>query len=73
MEYLHITSIRRNFVIDSFIIEAHANMYKLNCIIPKGSEYYENEFGEIVSNRLLVKSAEKIDLNVINTKTVLTI
>lgn len=73
MEYLCITSIRKNHVIDSFLIEEYANMYKLNCIIPKGSEYYENELGEIVSNKIKVISSEEIDLNVINTKTVLEI
>ena len=29
--------------------------YKVNCIIPKGSQYYENEFGEIVSNKIIIK------------------
>ena len=24
------------------------------CIIPKGSEYYENDFGEIVSNKIII-------------------
>lgn len=30
------------------------HIVKVECIIPKGSEYYENSFGEIVSNKLIV-------------------
>lgn len=30
------------------------HIVKVECIIPKGSKYYENSFGEIVSNKLIV-------------------
>lgn len=33
---------------------------KLKCVIPKGSQYYENEHGEIVSNTIKVISFEEI-------------
>lgn len=28
---------------------------RVSCIIPKGSLYYENEYGEIVSNKIILK------------------
>ena len=28
---------------------------KVNCIIPKGSQYYENDMGEIVSDKIILK------------------
>lgn len=28
----------------------------VECIIPKGSEYYENEKGEIISNQIIIKN-----------------
>ena len=46
------------YILDYF--KRDAVYYKLNCVIPKGSEYYENEFGEIVSNKLQVVSQEII-------------
>ena len=30
----------------------------LECIIPEGTEYYENEYGEIVSNKLIITDKE---------------
>lgn len=38
----------------------------IKCIIPNGAEYYENEYGEIVSNELVFK--EEITYNKINGK-----
>lgn len=38
---------------------------KVNCIIPKGAEYYENEQGEYVSTQLKVIGYEEIDLSYI--------
>jgi hypothetical protein len=29
--------------------------YKVDCIIPKGSQYYENDRGEIVSDKIILK------------------
>ena len=29
-------------------------LFAAKCIIPKGSEYYENDFGEIVSNKIII-------------------
>lgn len=37
-----------------------ANYVKAECIIPKGSEYYENEWGEIISNQIIIKNFESI-------------
>lgn len=37
--------------LDSFLYTE--NLYKMDCIIPKGSIYYENEHGEIVSDVLI--------------------
>ena len=34
---------------------------KVDCIIPKGAIYYENEKGEIVSNRLEIVSVQDVD------------
>lgn len=36
----------------------YSELAKMNCIIPKGSEYYVNERGEVVSNQLKVLSFE---------------
>ena len=33
-------------------------------IIPKGSKYYENEYGEIVSNQIKFINARKINSNI---------
>lgn len=33
---------------------------KAECVIPKGSEYYENENGEIISNQIIIKNVEQI-------------
>ena len=52
----YIEVIGRNRVNDSIFIKNHANMYKLNCIIPKGSEYYENEYSEITKNKRIKTS-----------------
>lgn len=41
-------------LLDSF--GRHAVPYcRVDCIIPKGSQYYENEYGEIVSNKIILK------------------
>lgn len=34
---------------------------KVRCVIPKGSVYFENEFGEIVSNKIIIKNVFKYD------------
>lgn len=33
---------------------------KAECVIPKGSAYYENDFGEIISNQIIIKNFEPI-------------
>lgn len=33
---------------------------KAECVIPKGSMYYENEDGEIISNQIVIKNVEPI-------------
>ena len=38
--------------IDISILYEHV---KVNCIIPKGALYYENEHGEIVSDKIIIK------------------
>lgn len=42
---------------------SHVGLVKLNCIIPKGSHYYENEYGEIVSDSLKIVSVDDIVKN----------
>lgn len=37
-----------------------ANYVKAECVIPKGSVYYENDFGEIISNQIIIKNFEPI-------------
>ena len=37
-----------------------STLVQMNCIIPKGSEYYVNERGEVVSNKLKVINFEEI-------------
>lgn len=37
------------------IFQASYNEHVYECIIPKGSIYYENEIGDIVSNALIIK------------------
>lgn len=36
------------------------NYVKAECVIPKGSVYYENENGEIISNQIIIKNFEPI-------------
>lgn len=36
------------------------NNVKAECVIPKGSVYYENDFGEIISNQIIIKNFEPI-------------
>lgn len=43
---------KKGRVLDHYLCAEH--LVKVECIIPKGSEYYENSFGEIVSNKLIV-------------------
>ena len=38
-------------------------LYKMQCIIPKGTTYYENQYGEIVSEAIVVKGFHIIKLN----------
>ena len=39
-------------IFDFSVIYKHV---RVSCIIPKGSLYYENEYGEIVSNKIILK------------------
>lgn len=43
---------KKGMVLDYYLRANH--IVKVECIIPKGSEYYENSLGEIVSNKLIV-------------------
>lgn len=36
-------------------------LFIAECTIPKGAEYYENEFGEIVSNQIIIESIKPIE------------
>lgn len=49
---------KNSFPLDMIPLEK--NIVKLNCVIPKESEYYENGAGEIISNRIIVKNVEPI-------------
>jgi len=33
---------------------------KAECVIPKGSVYYKNDFGEIISNQVIIKNVEPL-------------
>lgn len=37
-----------------------ADYFKAECVIPKGTTYYENENGEIISNQIIIKNFEPI-------------
>lgn len=37
-----------------------ANYVKAECVIPEGSVYYENEWGEIISSQIIIKNVESI-------------
>lgn len=39
-------------IFDLSVIHKHV---RVSCIIPKGSLYYENEYGEIVSDKIIIK------------------
>lgn len=50
-----------NDVLDVFPSKINGwNIVKINCIIPEGSEYYLNERGEFVSNKIKVISIENV-------------
>lgn len=36
------------------------NIIKVNCTLPVGTHYYENEYGEVVSDRIIFDSIEEI-------------
>lgn len=55
---LTITSINKNTRLD--ILYSDKSLYKLDCIIPKRSEYYVNEHGEYVSDALIPIKATSI-------------
>lgn len=38
-----------------------ADYVKAECVIPKGSIYYENDFGEIISEAIIVKQLKPIE------------
>ena len=40
----------------------YTDLCKMNCFIPKGATYYENKYGEIVSNMLNVLSFDVLSL-----------
>lgn len=58
-DYLSIKDLR-GWYVDGFSLSLF-NLAKMNCIIPKGSEYYVNERGEVVSNQLKVIGFEEIN------------
>ena len=45
----------------------YRNIVAVECIIPKGSKYYENDFGEIVSDQIIITDniLKKCDFNVL--------
>lgn len=49
-----------NLVLSGFIIYSDITIIKVNCIIPKGAEYYVNENGEYVSNMIKICNKDKI-------------
>lgn len=57
-DILTITSIDKYTKLD--FICSNPDLYKLDCVIPKGSEYYVNKHGEFVSNALIPVKAISI-------------
>lgn len=47
-----IYNMENNGIVDS--ISFSDKLVIVKCIIPKGSKYYENDFGEIVSDRIII-------------------
>ena len=47
-------------VFSKYSLFSQQNFYRLECIIPRGSAYYENEHGEMVSSRLKIVKAMKL-------------
>jgi hypothetical protein len=47
-------------VFSKYYLFSQQDFYRLECIIPKRSAYYENENGEIVSSRLKIIKATKL-------------
>lgn len=37
-----------------------ADYFKAECVIPKESVYYENDFGEIISDQIIIKNIEPL-------------
>lgn len=46
--------------LDDYDKDGKLKLYKLECVIPRGSAYYKNDHGEIVSSRLKILKAEKL-------------
>lgn len=47
----------KGYEVDFCVEENERKLYKLECVIPRGSAYYKNKFGEIVSSRLKILKA----------------
>ena len=50
---------QRRLDFDTFDTDG-TNYVKAECIIPKGSVYYKNDMGEIISNLIIIKNVEPI-------------
>lgn len=63
MESLAVYSINKEKV-DSYLENDGITsriLKKVLCVIPKGSVYFENEFGEIVSDKIIIKNVLEYD------------
>lgn len=66
-KYGHTTIIgKTKFGIEIFKIEDAIDALVIDAVIPKGAEYYCNQYGEIVSNKLIVKKLSKEQENLLN-------
>lgn len=59
---LHVDGINYIYGLDGGFVQAYSTYVSaiMHCVIPAGAEYYENERGEIVSNKLRTVSIEEI-------------
>lgn len=51
---IRIYSCSRSFMLDYFLSDKNRAIVKCSCTIPKGSKYFKNEDGEIVSDNIII-------------------
>jgi hypothetical protein len=61
--FAEIRTIDHNSFVASYISEPCEYKFKMNCIIPKGTTYYENEYSEMVSECIKVINFEPLKIH----------